>query len=190
MTWEIDASHSGVTFSAKHMMVTTVRGTMAIADATVDLDEQDPMRSSVTATIDAASLDTRSAARDAHLRSPDFLDVERHPTIEFRSTAVQRGGEEGWKIAGDLTIRGETRPIELEATYHGIGPNLQGGRRAAFSARTRLDREDWGLTWNVALEQGGWLVSREIAIDIDLVVVERVTPASATDGQRQPATVA
>ena len=187
MTWEIDRSHSGVTFSAKHMVVTTVRGTMAIADATVDLDEADPTRSSVTATIDAASIDTRSAPRDAHLRSPDFLDVEQHPTIDFRSTSVVRDGD-GWTIAGELTIRDESRPVVLEAGYHGTGPNLQGGRRAAFSARTRLDREAWGLTWNMALEQGGWLVSREISIEIDLVVVAPVA-AEAPEGEREVAGV-
>jgi polyisoprenoid-binding protein YceI len=182
MTWEIDTSHSGVTFSAKHMMVTTVRGTMAIADATLDFDEQHPERSSVTARIDTASIDTRSQPRDAHLRSPDFLDVEQYPTIEFRSRSVERSGG-SWKLHGDLTIRGATHPVVLDAEFHGVQPNLQGGRRAAFSATTTIDREDWGLTWNVALEQGGWLVSKAIRIEIDLAAVE---PAPATR-EEQPA---
>lgn len=179
MTWEIDAAHSGVSFSAKHMVVTTVRGTMAIREATIAFDEADPTRSHVSATIDAASIDTRNEMRDNHLRSADFLDVEHHPTIEFRSTGIERDGD-GWRIAGDLTIRGETRPVVLEAELHGIQHNLRGGRRAAFSARAKIDREAWGLTWNVALEQGGWLVSRDIAVEIDLVAVQPVTAAEPT----------
>ena len=171
MTWEIDTSHSGVTFAAKHMMVTTVRGTMAITAATLDFDEQDPARSSVSARIDTASIDTRSQARDAHLRSADFLDAEQFPTIEFRSTSVEGAGGR-WKLHGDLTIRDVTRPIVLDAVFHGVQPNLQGGRRAAFSATATIDREDWGLTWNVALEQGGWLVSKQIRVEIDLAAVE------------------
>ncbi len=180
MTWQIDRAHSGVTFSAKHMMVTTVRGTMTISEATIDFDEQDPSRSSVIATLDAASIDTRSAQRDTHLRSADFLDVEQYPTIDFRSTAVQRSGE-GWVLTGDLTIRGEKRTVVLDAQLHGIQPNLQGGRRAAFTATAAINREDWGLTWNVALEQGGWLVSRDIRIEIDLALVEPVSTAAAVE---------
>jgi polyisoprenoid-binding protein YceI len=190
MTWEIDTSHSGVTFSAKHMMVTTVRGTMAIADATLDFDEQHPERSSVSARIDTASIDTRSQPRDAHLRSADFLDVEQHPAIEFRSSSVERAGSR-WKLHGDLTIRGTTRPVALDAEFHGVQANLQGGRRAAFSATTSIDREDWGLTWNVALEQGGWLVSKEIRIEIDLAAVEPVPPVEESQRtDREPAGVA
>ncbi len=190
MTWELDASHSGVTFSAKHMMVTTVRGTMAIADARLDFDERHPERSSVLARIDPASIDTRSQPRDAHLRSADFLDVERYPAIEFRSTSVERAGD-AWKLHGDLTIRGITRPVVLDAELHGVQPNLQGGRRAAFSAATTIDREDWGLTWNVALEQGGWLVSKQIRIEIDLAAVEPArVEQDAQSPVREPAGVA
>ena len=190
MTWELDTSHSGVTFSAKHMVVTTVRGTMAIADATLDFDEHDPVRSSVMARIDAASIDTRSQPRDAHLRSADFLDVEQFPTIEFRSRSVERAGG-SWKLHGDLTIRGTTHPVVLDAEFNGVQPNLQGGRRAAFSATTTIDREDWGLTWNVALEQGGWLVSKQIRIEIDLAAVEPVGATQHEDAaDREPAGVA
>jgi polyisoprenoid-binding protein YceI len=190
MTWEIDTSHSGVTFSAKHMMVTTVRGTMAIAEASLDFDERDPARSSVTARIDTASIDTRSQPRDAHLRSADFLDVEQYPAIEFRSSSVERAGAR-WKLHGDLTIRGITRPVVLEAEFHGVQPTLQGGRRAAFSATTTIDREDWGLTWNVALEQCGWLVSKQIRVEIDLAAVEPAVVADeAQRPDREPAGVA
>lgn len=190
MTWEIDTSHSAVTFSAKHMMVTTVRGTMAIADATLDFDEQHPERSSVTARIDTASIDTRNAQRDAHLRSADFLDVEQYPTIEFRSRSVERAGSD-WKLHGDLTIRGETRPVVLDVEFHGVQPNMQGGGRAAFSASTTIDRDDWGLTWNVALEQGGWLVSKAIKVEIDLAAVEPARAAQdASVADRETAGVA
>jgi polyisoprenoid-binding protein YceI len=171
MTWTLDPAHSAVTFSAKHMMLTTVRGGMKIRDIELDFNPDDLTASSVRATLDAASIDTGQEGRDQHLRSADFLDAEAHPTIDFVSTRIERTGDR-YAIHGDLTIRGETRPVVLAAEYAGIVPNLQGGQRAAFSATTRIDREEFGLTWNVALEQGGWLVSREIAIEIELAAVE------------------
>jgi polyisoprenoid-binding protein YceI len=152
------------------MMVTTVRGSMQIRDVDLDFDAEDLTASSVRVSLDAASIDTGQEARDQHLRSADFLDVEQHPTIEFASTRIERSGED-YRIHGDLTIRGKTRPVVLDAAFAGIVPNMQGGRRAAFSARTRIDREEFGLTWNVALEQGGWLVSKAIGIEIELAAV-------------------
>lgn len=170
MTWTLDPAHSAVTFSAKHMMVTSVRGSMTIRDLDLTFDPADPQRSSVRVALDAASISTGQEARDQHLRSADFLETEAHPTIDFASTRVVVSGG-GYEIHGDLTIRGVTRPVVLRAELGGVVPNMQGGRRAAFSARTKINREDFGLTWNVALEQGGWLVSKEIAIEIDLAVV-------------------
>ena len=178
MTWTLDPAHSAVTFSAKHMMLTTVRGNMKIRDIELDFNPDDLGASSVRATLDAASIDTGQEARDQHLRSPDFLDTQAHPTIEFVSSRIEQSGER-YAIHGALTIRGETRPAVLAAEYAGIVPNLQGGQRAAFSARTKIDREEFGLTWNVALEQGGWLVSREIEIEIELAAV-------AADASAQP----
>ena len=178
MTWTLDPAHSAVTFSAKHMMVTTVRGTMQIRDVDLDFDPDRLESSSVRVTLDAASIDTGQEGRDQHLRLADFLDVEQHPTIDFASTRIERAGDE-YRIHGDLTIRGATRPVVLRAEYAGIVPNLQGGRRAAFSARTTINREDFGLTWNVALEQGGWLVSKEIRIEIDLAAVSSVAVGKA-----------
>jgi polyisoprenoid-binding protein YceI len=180
MTWTIDPAHSAVTFSAKHMMLTTVRGSMKIRDVELDLNPDDLVASSVRARLEAASIDTGQEGRDQHLRSADFLDTEAHPTIDFVSTHIERRGER-YAIHGDLTIRGETRPVVLAAEYAGVVPNLQGGRRAAFSATTKIDREEFGLTWNVALEQGGWLVSREIAIEIELAAVEAEPSASARE---------
>jgi polyisoprenoid-binding protein YceI len=171
MTWELDPAHSSVTFSTKHMMVTTVRGTIAIEDASVDFDEEHPERSSVEVRLSAASVDTGQAARDQHLRSVDFLDAETFPFLTFRSTSVKPVGDGEFVLNGDLTIRDVTRPVELEAELGGIVANLQGGRRAAFSASTKINREDWGLTWNVGLETGGWLVGKELKIEIDLALV-------------------
>lgn len=180
MTWTLDAAHSAVTFSAKHMMITTVRGSMKIADVDLRLDPADPTSSSVRVSLDAASIDTGQEARDQHLRSADFLQTDEHPTIEFRSTSVERTGDDRGRLHGDLTIRGVTRPVVLDAEFGGIVPNMQGGQRAAFSATTRINREDFGLTWNVALEQGGWLVSKEIKIELDLAIVAPTEVPTAT----------
>lgn len=178
MTWTLDPAHSSVTFSAKHMMVTTVRGSMQIRDVALDFDAEDLTDSSVRVSLDAASIDTGQQARDQHLRSADFLDADRYPTIDFVSTRIERSGD-AYRIHGDLTIRGETRPVVLDAAFAGIVPNLQGGRRAAFSATTKIDRETFGLTWNVALEQGGWLVGKQIGIEIELVAVTSEQAAEA-----------
>ncbi len=166
MTWTLDPAHTAVTFSAKHMMVTTVRGSMKIRDFDLDFNPDNLEASRVRVSMDAASIDTGQEARDQHLRSEDFLKADEFPAIDFVSTEITEG-----EIRGDLTIRGVTRPIVLDAELAGIVPNMQGGQRAAFSARTRINREDFGLTWNVALESGGLLVSKEIKIEIDLAVV-------------------
>jgi polyisoprenoid-binding protein YceI len=179
MTWTLDQAHSSVTFSAKHMMVTTVRGTMQIRDFELDFDPEHPERSSVRVALDAASIDTGQEARDQHLRSPDFLDVENHPTIDFVSTRIVRTGDDAGELHGDLTIRGTTRPVVMKADFAGLVTNMQGGRSAGFSATTKINREDFGLTWNVALEQGGVLVSKEIKIEIDLEVVSAAQQAEA-----------
>jgi polyisoprenoid-binding protein YceI len=170
MTWTLDPAHSSVTFSVKHMMVTTVRGTMNIKDFELDFDPDDLVRSSVRLSLDAGSIDTGQEQRDGHLRSPDFLDVETYPTIDFTSTKIEPDGDD-YKIHGELTIHGTTRPVILDAEYAGTVRNMQGGTSAGFSATTKINREDFGLTWNVALEQGGWLVGKDIKIEVDLEVV-------------------
>jgi polyisoprenoid-binding protein YceI len=174
MTWTLDPAHSSVTFSAKHMMVTTVRGSMKIRDFDLDLDVDNPEASSVRVSLDAASIDTGQQMRDDHLRSADFLKADEFPTIDFVSTRIVRTGDDTGDLHGDLTIRGVTRPIVLKAEFGGIVPNMQGGQRGAFSASAKINREDFGLTWNVALEQGGVLVSKDIKIEIDLAVVSSV----------------
>ena len=178
MTWTLDPAHSSVGFSAKHMMLTTVRGTMAIRDFDLEFDPDALEASRVRVSLDAASIDTGQDPRDQHLRSADFLDTERYPTIDFVSRRVEPA-RDGYRLHGDLTIRGETRPVVLDADFAGVVPNLQGGQRAAFSARTTINREDFGLTWNVALEQGGWLVSKDIKIEIDLAATSSEQAAEA-----------
>jgi polyisoprenoid-binding protein YceI len=179
MTWTLDPAHSSVTFSAKHMMVTTVRGSMKIRDFDLDLDLDQPERSSVRVSLDAASIDTGQQMRDDHLRSADFLKTDEVPAIDFVSTRIVRTGDDAGDLHGDLTIRGVTRPIVLKADFGGIVPNMQGGQRGAFSAIGKINREDFGLTWNVALEQGGVLVSKDIKIEIDLAVTSSVEAGRA-----------
>jgi polyisoprenoid-binding protein YceI len=170
-TWTLDPAHSQIEFSVKHMMVTTVRGQFRKFAVDVNFDEEHPERSTVSANIDASSIDTGMEARDAHLKSADFFDTATFPTLSFRSTNIVPSGD-GYAVEGELTIRGETRPVTLEAEIGGVVPNLQGGRRAAFNASTKISRKAWGLTWNVALESGGFLVGDDIKISIDLAVLQ------------------
>ena len=169
-TWTIDPSHSTIEFVAKHMMITTVKGRFAHFAGTIVADEDNLADSTVEVTMQAASLDTRSEQRDTHLRSPDFLDVDTYPEVTFRSTRIS-GTKESFELTGDLTIRGVTRPITLDVTFEGEGKDPWGGTRASFSAKGKFDRRDFGLTWNVALETGGILVSNEVKINIEAQMV-------------------
>jgi polyisoprenoid-binding protein YceI len=168
--WTIDPAHTDILFSAKHMMVTTVRGKFHDVDGTLFLDEADPTRSSADIRIAAASLNTGADARDGHLRSADFFDVERYPFITFRSTEVEHVRGDHYRVTGDLTIRETTRPATFDATFLGFYIGMDGGRRAGLSARTKINRKDWDLGWNVALEAGGWLVGEDVTIDIEVAV--------------------
>ena len=169
-TWTVDKAHTQVEFGVKHMMFTTVRGQFRNVDATILLDEDNPNDSSVEAVIDAASIDTAAADRDAHLRSADFFDVETHPQLTFRSKRIEgasfREGEK-FKLIGDLTIRGTTREVTLDVTFEGRGRDPWGVEKAAFTAEGKIDRHDFGLTWNQALETGGVLVGRDIKLMIN-----------------------
>lgn len=173
--WTIDATHTMVHFSAKHMMITTVRGGFGDISGAITIDRANPDSSNVEVEIAAASIDTRVEGRDEHLRSADFLDVETHPTISFRSRSIEgaygRPGEE-FKVTGDLTIRGVTREVVLDAVFEGGGRDPWGGERVSFSASTRIDRRDFGLTWNQALEAGGVLVSNDIRISVEVQAVQ------------------
>ena len=170
--YEIDKSHSMVEFVSRHLMVTKVRGRFSEFSGTITIGET-PEESSVEVTIDAASIDSRDEKRDGHLRSPDFLDVENHPTIEFRSTDVEVIDDERLRVTGDLTIRGVTRPVTLDATFDGEFADPWGNQRVGFSASTEIDREDWGLTWNVALETGGVLVARKARLELTVSAVRK-----------------
>ena len=173
-TWNIDAAHSTVEFSAKHMMITTVKGRIADVKGAITVDQQRPDASVVEVELAAASIDTRADQRDQHLRSPDFLDVEKFPVITFRSRRIEGArAEEGktFRVTGDLTIHGVTREVTLDATYEGRGRDPWGGERVSFSADTKIDRREFGLVWNAALETGGVLVSNEIKIHVEAQAV-------------------
>jgi polyisoprenoid-binding protein YceI len=180
-TWQIDPAHTSVEFAVKHMMFTTVRGRVKDVKGTIEADEQNPDRSTVNVEIAAASLDTGSADRDTHLRSADFLDVETHPTITFRSKRIegaqQKEGDQ-FRVTGDLTIRGTTMEITLDCVYEGTGKDPWGGTRAGSRATTKIDRREWGLKWNQALETGGVLVANEVRVEIEVQAVKAV-PATA-----------
>ena len=177
MTWDVDTVHSQIEVSARHMMVTTVKGRFGKFTADLALDEQHPENSTIDVTVDTASIDTGQERRDGHLRSPDFLDVANFPTLTFKSKRVEREGDERARVIGDLTIRGATQEVALDVTFEGEIKDMQGKRRAAFSAKGAINRKDFGLNWNVALESGGWLVSEKIQIAIELEAVERVAAA-------------
>ena len=169
-TWKLDPSHSTIEFVAKHMMITTVKGRFTEFDGTILANEQNIADSKVDVVMKAGSLDTRSDQRDQHLRSPDFLHVEEFEDVTFHSTSVS-GTKEKFTVTGDLTIRGTTKPITLDVTFEGQGKDPWGGTRASFSAHGKFDRRDYGLTWNVALETGGILVSNEVKINIEAQAV-------------------
>lgn len=173
--WSIDAAHSQVAFTVRHMMITKVRGRFSDVAGSIELDDGAPAESSVRVEIDAASIDTRQEDRDAHLRSGEFLDVENHPELTFESRRVEGLALEpgsSFTVVGDLTIRGVTREVELEATYEGEGQDPWGGERLAFSADTSIDRRDFGLEWNQVLETGGVLVGNEVQIHLEVQAVK------------------
>ena len=169
-TWKIDASHSTVEFSAKHMMFTTVKGRLADVEGTITVKGTTPDSATVQATMKAASIDTRTEQRDQHLRSADFLDADNFPEVTFASTKIE-GSKEKFRMTGDLTIRGKSLPVTLDVTYEGTGKDPWGNERMGFSASGKIDRREYGLVWNQALETGGVLVSNDIKIQIDAQVI-------------------
>ncbi|HWL40763.1 MAG TPA: YceI family protein [Gemmatimonadaceae bacterium] len=169
--WKLDPAHTLVEFSAKHMMITTVKGRIADVEGTIYTDEKDPRNSSVEATLKGTSIDTRSDQRDQHLRSGDFLNVEQFPEIKFRSARVE-GDKDKFKLTGDLTIRDVTRPVTLDVEYGGRTRDPWGGERVGFSATGKIDRRDFGLVWNQAMETGGVLVGNDIKINIEVQAVK------------------
>ncbi|HEY9427293.1 MAG TPA: YceI family protein [Gemmatimonadaceae bacterium] len=173
-TWKIDPAHTLVEFTAKHMMITNVRGRFVNVEGSIEVDENSPNDSSVSVELETASIDTGVEQRDQHLRSADFLDVENFPKVTFRSTKVEGASFEpgkSFRVAGDLTIRGTTREVVFDATFEGRGRDPWGGERVSFSADTKIDRRDFGLTWNAALEAGGVLVGNELKIHVEAQAV-------------------
>lgn len=165
-TWAIDPTHTIVGFSARHLMAARVRGSFKTFSGAIQIAER-PEESSVTVSIDAGSIDTGVEDRDNHLRSPDFLDVENYPNLEFSSTAV-RSTSDGYEVDGELTIRGTSQPVTLRMQYLGVMNDPWGNEKAMFSATTTIDREDFGLTWNAPLEAGGWLVGKKVEIELEV----------------------
>ncbi|QIK76182.1 YceI family protein [Nocardioides piscis] len=169
--YSIDASHSRLGFSARHAMVTTVRGNFNDFTGTAHVDAETPANSVVNLTISAASVNTASADRDGHLTSEDFFDVATHPEISFASTSVERDGTE-WNITGDLTIKGTTRSVTIPFEETGTAVDPFGNTRAGFEGAISINRKDWGLTWNAALETGGVLVSEKIKLELDISAIK------------------
>ncbi len=172
-TWEIDPGHSVVEFSARHMMISSVKGRFHGLAGTITVDEANPENSQVEAVIEASTVDSRNDQRDTHLKSGDFLDAESYPSISFRSKKVSYHDPEHLKLIGDLTIKDVTREVALDATFHGKMKSPWGDERSGFSAQTKLNRKDFGLTWNVALEAGGFVVGDELNINIEIEAVKK-----------------
>lgn len=179
MSWQIDSAHSEVNFSARHMMISKVRGQFENFGGVVAFDKDNPTNTTVEISIDASSINTKNEQRDGHLVSPDFLNVEEYPTITFKSTRVEQIDANNGRLIGDLTIRDVTKEVVLNVEYAGVAKSPWGTTSAGFSASTSIDRQEWGLTWNQALETGGVLVGDKINIDIELELVEESVAETA-----------
>ena len=173
-TWQIDPMHTSVEFTVRHMMISNVKGTFQKTAGTVTTNGSDPASATIDATIDASSVDTRVERRDAHLKSPDFLDVAKYPTITFKSTKIEAAGPGKFTVTGDLTLHGVTKPVVLDVETAGAPiKDPMGNMRAGASATTKIKRSDFGLTWNKALETGGLVVGDEVAISIDVEAIKK-----------------
>lgn len=172
-TWAIDASHSEVGFSVKHLMISTVRGRFAGVSGTIQFAEGDYSTAVAEVTIDASTIDTREEKRDAHLRSADFFDVEQFPALTFKSRRVQNVKADAFELVGDLTIRDVTREAVLDVAFEGTQKDPWGNTKSAFSATTTINRKDFGLTWNAGLETGGVLVGEDVKITLDVQLLKK-----------------
>ncbi len=171
-SYTIDAAHTSVEFVARHLMITKVRGRFSEVSGTITIEDE-PELSHVEVEIGMASVDTGNGDRNAHLRSADFFDVENHPAMSFRSSGLQKTKSGKFQLTGELTIRGVTRPVAFDVEFDGATPSPFGDERIAFTAEAEVNREDWGLTWNVALEAGGVLVSKTARIEISVQAVKQ-----------------
>lgn len=170
-TWNIDSAHSSLNFSVRHMVIAKVRGRFTDYTGAIRIDDDDLTRSSAEATIRASSVDTGTADRDAHLRSADFFDVEKFPELRFRSTRIERVAEDRYRVTGELTIRDVTREVSLDVEYGGRTRDPMGQERIGFVAKTAVDRKDYALLWNMALEAGGFMVGDRVDIEIEAEAV-------------------
>lgn len=176
--YEIDAQHSSANFGVKHLVVSTVKGSFSKVTGTINLDEKDITKSTVNAVIDATSINTNQAQRDEHLRSPDFFDTAKYPTITFKSSKVEKAGE-GLKVMGDLTLHGVTKPVTLDVTGFDKDVTAMGFTKRGGSATTKIDRKDFGLNWNKAIEAGGVAVGDEVKIELELEINKKQAAAAA-----------
>jgi polyisoprenoid-binding protein YceI len=174
-TWQIDRAHSDIFFTVRHMVITKVRGRFAKWEGTLSLDEQDLPKSRVDITIDAASIDTNEEKRDAHLRSADFLDADKYPKLTFKSTKVEPASGDKLRVTGDLTIRDVTKPVTIEVEKLGKLKDPWGNNKIAFNGRLSIQRDEFGAKWNQALEAGGFLVGKQVDIDLEL---QAIAPAA------------
>jgi polyisoprenoid-binding protein YceI len=177
-TYDIDPAHTRLGFAARHAMVATVRGGFAVFSGTITIDHADPARSSAEVEIDAASITTGSDQRDGHLRSADFLDAENHPLITFRSSGAEVVSDAEYKLHGELVIRGVAHPVVLDLEFQGSAVDPFGNNRTGFEGKTTINRKDWGLTWNAALETGGVLIGEKVKVELDVSAIKRVEPAA------------
>jgi polyisoprenoid-binding protein YceI len=171
-SYAIDPAHSRIGFVARHAMVTKVRGAFDTFEGTAHLDFEQPERSSAEITIDVASVNTRNAQRDDHLRTNDFFDAPNHPKASFRSTSVRKIDDETYELIGDLTLKGTTKPVTVEFEYSGTEKDPFGNVRVGFEGKTTINRRDWGVEWNAALESGGVLVSEKITLEFEVSAVK------------------
>ena len=180
MSWNIDPSHSTIGFTVKHMMFTTVRGQFDKFEGTIDFDSDDPLGSTAAGTVDVNSIDTNDTDRDNHLRSADFFDVATYPNISFKSTRIERVGDNNYKVYGDFTIKDVTHEIVWDVKDNGQGQDPWGNQRRALSATTSISRKDYGITWNVGLETGGWLVGDTVNLSAEVQLVLATEEAGVT----------
>lgn len=181
MSWQLDKSHSEISFSVRHMMISTARGRFEDFDGKFDVNETDPSQSKIEVTIQAASINTKDGQRDGHLKSPDFFDVEKYPTLSFKSKRIEKIDAQNLRLIGDLTIKDVTKEVALAVEYAGQSKSPWGTVSAGFSAHTKINRKEWGLVWNVALETGGMLVGEDITINIELELVKQPEAAPVAE---------